>query len=93
MTGHDDNKHNIYYYDLLYHMSMMILISLSCIMVCDGRPVNLITDKPFIFNATFRLAENYPVDLYFVMDVSQSMKEDKTTLASLGQDIGKNNHH
>ena len=36
----------------------------------------------------FRLAENYPVDLYYVMDLSQSMKDDKDKLAQLGTDLG-----
>ncbi|KAH3873529.1 hypothetical protein DPMN_036766 [Dreissena polymorpha] len=37
---------------------------------------------------TFRLAENYPVDLYYLMDLSNSMKDDKENLAALGNKIG-----
>ena len=47
-----------------------------------------ITDKPESFNLTFRLAENYPVDLYYLMDLSNSMKDDKEKLAALGNKIG-----
>ncbi|KAL5006354.1 hypothetical protein ScPMuIL_015160, partial [Solemya velum] len=36
------------------------------------------------FSLTFRQAENYPVDLYYLMDLSHSMKDDKTKLAELG---------
>ena len=48
------------------------------------------SDKPFEFTMKFRLAENYPVDLYYVMDLSNSMKDDKEKLAALGEDLGKN---
>ena len=37
---------------------------------------------------TFRLAENYPVDLYYLMDLSNSMADDKEKLAALGNKIG-----
>ena len=37
----------------------------------------------------FRLAENYPVDLYFVMDLSNSMDDDKKKLAELGDLLGE----
>ncbi|XP_067927846.1 integrin beta pat-3-like [Watersipora subatra] len=35
-------------------------------------------------NITFRLAKDYPVDLYYLMDLSQSMKDDKVKVANLG---------
>ena len=37
----------------------------------------------------FRQAENYPVDLYYLMDLSNSMEDDKTKLAELGNLIGE----
>jgi integrin beta 1 len=46
--------------------------------------ITLRPNKPFKFDLTFRQAENYPVDLYYVMDLSQSMAEDKAKLAELG---------
>ena len=36
----------------------------------------------------FRQAQNYPVDLYYIMDLSQSMFDDKESLARLGDTIG-----
>ena len=48
-----------------------------------------VSDKPYKFDVTFRQAENYPVDLYFVMDLSKSMEDDKKKLATLGLDLGK----
>jgi len=45
-------------------------------------------DSPFKFNVKFRQAENYPVDLYYVMDMSNSMKDDKARLALLGDLLG-----
>ncbi|KAL4222041.1 Integrin beta-1 [Mactra antiquata] len=44
-------------------------------------------NKPEKFNLTFRLAENYPVDLYYLMDLSNSMADDKEKLAALGNKI------
>ena len=48
----------------------------------------LFSDKPYKFNVTFRQAENYPVDLYYVMDLSYSMGDDKSKLAELGDLLG-----
>ncbi|XP_021366395.1 integrin beta-PS-like isoform X1 [Mizuhopecten yessoensis] len=44
-------------------------------------------NDPQKFKLTFRLAEDYPVDLYYLMDLSHSMKDDKERLALLGTDI------
>ena len=49
----------------------------------------MLPDKPYKFNMTFRQAENYPVDLYYVMDLSFSMGDDKSKLAELGDLLGK----
>ena len=38
---------------------------------------------------TFRLAKDYPVDLYYLMDLSQSMADDKKKVANLGINLGK----
>ena len=46
-------------------------------------------NAPVTFDATFRLASNYPVDLYYLMDLSFSMCDDKTTLATMALDIAK----
>ena len=49
----------------------------------------MFSDKPFKFELTFRLAENHPVDLYYVVDLSKSMAEDKAKLADLGDLLSK----
>lgn len=36
----------------------------------------------------FRQAEDYPVDLYYLMDLSNSMSDDKEKLAKLGKELG-----
>ncbi|CAE1317962.1 ITGB1 [Acanthosepion pharaonis] len=41
-------------------------------------------NKPYNFKLVFRQAEDYPVDLYYLMDLSNSMEDDKAKLASLG---------
>lgn len=40
------------------------------------------------FNVTYRQAVDYPVDLYYLMDLSYSMKDDKQKLSELGDLLG-----
>ena len=47
--------------------------------------VTLRPKNPARFKIQFRQAEDYPVDLYYLMDLSNSMKDDKEKLADLGQ--------
>lgn len=46
--------------------------------------IKLRPNTPETFSVRFRQAEDYPVDLYYVMDLSHSMKDDKDKLAQLG---------
>lgn len=48
-----------------------------------------VSDEKVKIPLTFRLAEDYPVDLYYLMDLSQSMKDDKAKVANLGSKLGK----
>lgn len=48
------------------------------------------TDKEFKLNVQYQYAENYPVDLYFVMDLSDSLKDDQKMLSQLGDKLGNN---
>ncbi|KAK3756235.1 hypothetical protein RRG08_035297 [Elysia crispata] len=45
--------------------------------------------KKETFTMTFRAADNYPVDLYFLFDNSMSMKKHIKSLANLANDIGR----
>ncbi|RZF48143.1 hypothetical protein LSTR_LSTR012797, partial [Laodelphax striatellus] len=38
----------------------------------------------------YEQAEDYPVDLYYLMDLSQSMKDDKDNLSKLGDQLASN---
>jgi len=49
--------------------------------------VTIRPNKPIRIPLIFRQAENYPVDLYYLMDLSKSMEEDKNKLAKLGNTI------
>ncbi|CAI9609877.1 unnamed protein product [Staurois parvus] len=40
--------------------------------------------EPQTFNLTFRRAEDYPIDLYYLMDLSYSMKDDLENVKNLG---------
>ncbi|XP_048510673.1 integrin beta-nu isoform X2 [Athalia rosae] len=42
-----------------------------------------------VVNLQFRPAKNYPIDLYYLMDLTWSMKEDKDTLVSLGGKLAR----
>lgn len=44
-------------------------------------------DEAFRFNVNYAQAEDYPVDLYYLMDLSKSMEDDKTILSTLGADL------
>lgn len=41
-----------------------------------------------VFDVTFKQAVDYPVDLYYLMDLSYSMKDDKEKLSQLGDLLG-----
>lgn len=45
--------------------------------------------QSYILKVVFRQAEDYPVDLYYLMDLSNSMKDDKANLARLGVRLGE----
>lgn len=47
----------------------------------------LCTGVPHEFKVEFRRAEGYPIDLYYLMDLSYSMKDDLEKIKNLGQDI------
>ncbi|KAF2352631.1 Integrin beta subunit VWA domain [Trinorchestia longiramus] len=42
---------------------------------------------PYNITFRFRLATDYPVDLYYLMDLSKSMEDDKDNLARLGSSL------
>ncbi|XP_064455980.1 integrin beta-PS-like [Ornithodoros turicata] len=44
---------------------------------------------PFPLHIDFKQAEDYPVDLYYLMDLSNSMKDDKDKLANLGDELAE----
>ncbi|XP_067404901.1 integrin beta-2 [Emydura macquarii macquarii] len=43
--------------------------------------------QPAEFNVTFRRAQGYPVDLYYLMDLSYSMHDDLEKVKKLGRDL------
>ena len=45
--------------------------------------------KPLTVDMTYRIARNVPLDLYFVLDFSTTMKTRLTSLADLTQNLGK----
>ncbi|XP_017276567.1 integrin beta-2 [Kryptolebias marmoratus] len=49
--------------------------------------LNLRPGLPTTFPVSFKRAEGYPVDLYYLMDLSYSMKDDLQNVKSLGQKL------
>lgn len=48
-------------------------------------PICLCTaGEPQSFNLKFKLAEDYPIDLYYLVDLSYSMKDDLENVKNLG---------
>jgi len=66
---------------------------LSTKTVDDAEPVQMRPQKislklrpksPQTFQVQFKQAQDYPVDLYYLMDLSKSMEDDKEKLSKLG---------
>ncbi|XP_041097482.1 integrin beta-7 [Polyodon spathula] len=53
----------------------------------QGLTLNLRPGAPQSFKVRFRRAEGYPIDLYYLMDLSYSMKDDLENIKKLGQEI------
>ncbi|XP_078490771.1 integrin beta-2-like [Ciona intestinalis] len=51
--------------------------------------INLRKGDTVKFNVTFRKVKDYPVDLYYVMDLSNSMKDDLAELQKLGASLAE----
>ena len=47
------------------------------------------TDEPKTVRLSVRLAEDYPLDLYYLMDLSHSMRPDLKNVGQLGTVLGK----
>ena len=48
-----------------------------------------ILGQPAKFKIKVKPTKNYPVDLYYLMDLSNSMKDDKGNLTRLAEDLGR----
>jgi len=48
---------------------------------------SLFTGLSTTFSVSFKRAEGYPVDLYYLMDLSYSMKDDLKNVKELGKDL------
>lgn len=44
-----------------------------------------LSDEAYRLSFAYSQAEDYPVDLYYLMDLSKSMEDDKKKLSDLGQ--------
>ncbi|XP_026534756.1 integrin beta-2 [Notechis scutatus] len=51
--------------------------------------LHLRPEQPAVFNVTFQRGEDYPIDLYYLMDLSFSMDDDLQIVKKLGGDLLK----
>lgn len=51
--------------------------------------ISLRVGEEFVLPFQYRKAENYPVDLYYIMDLSASMDTHKKKLATLGEKLAE----
>lgn len=56
---------------------------LRCLLSAPSLP----TGQAAAFNVTFRRAKGYPIDLYYLMDLSYSMLDDLINVKKLGGDL------
>lgn len=52
--------------------------------------IDLRLRQPIHFQIQFRQVIDYPLDLYYLMDLSNTMKDDKAKLAALGDTLAAN---
>ena len=50
-------------------------------------PSAAVPEEGYSMSVTFRQAEDYPMDLYYLMDLSKSMEDDKESLSKLGTQL------
>lgn len=54
---------------------------------CPHSAPSLPAGQAAAFNVTFRRAKGYPIDLYYLMDLSYSMLDDLINVKKLGGDL------
>lgn len=52
-----------------------------------ANPGNSVAGEPQTFNLKFKRAEDYPIDLYYLMDLSYSMEDDLENVKKLGTSL------
>lgn len=70
---------------LILHWNIKILVEITTVTIP-------FTDETQKFTIQVKAAENYPVDLYYLMDLSLSMFDDLEKLKTLGTSIGRLNY-
>lgn len=59
-------------------------------MINRGRSYNFFfVDNAYRLGFSYAQAKDYPVDLYYLMDLSKSMEDDKDKLSSLGNKLAE----
>jgi len=58
---------------------------MSCKVLLNANFSFLCVDEAYDMQLQYAQAEDYPVDLYYLMDLSKSMEDDKHKLSELGE--------
>ena len=62
---------------------MLLMCAFSCLMSPS------IVGSPGTIEVSYKQAEDYPVDLYYLLDLSSSMQDDLESLRKLGKELGE----
>lgn len=65
------------------------LVFLNLIKISYLKEYYFVTGKEFTIEIQFRKAEDYPIDLYYLMDFSSSMQKHKNNLSALGNKLAE----
>lgn len=76
----------LWHFCIFYSVSQHLIY--SSISVEVSLTFSLFADETQQFTIQVKPAKNYPVDLYYLMDLSKSMSDDKEKLTTLGTSIG-----
>jgi hypothetical protein len=70
------------------HKKLKFAFDLVSFLICLSFIKSNALDSKAVFDVKFKQAVDYPVDLYYLMDLSYSMKDDKEKLSQLGDLLG-----
>ena len=72
------------YLPTLSTLSSFNYFLIACFLIYFKNKYSFSSDEAYDLDFYYEQAEDYPVDLYYLMDLSKSMEDDKEKLSALG---------